>query len=337
MLALNARIEAARAGGSVGAAFAVVASEMSDLASQTATVASDLQSESARLAGRIMTQLTSLNQHLEIMVKGEQLANAALTAVDIVDRNLYERTCDCRWWATDPALVAAARAANDPAGTSQRQAACAYASQRLGVILDNYTVYVDIALTDSTGRLIARGRPNLFSTEGVDFRQAKWFQEAMATTSGSQFGFESLHASPAVGGREVLVYSAAVREEGHSTGRPLGVLGVLFDWTPFAEQILRHTQRSEDGSPRRVVILEPSGRILADSSPQRQNRLEFSGMTDLLAGDKNHAVVEISGARSVVGHGRSPGFETYATGWHALVISQLAGLIGSKDGASQAA
>ena len=28
--------------------------------------------------------------------------------IDLIDRNLYERTCDVRWWATDSAMVAAA-------------------------------------------------------------------------------------------------------------------------------------------------------------------------------------------------------------------------------------
>ena len=33
--------------------------------------------------------------------QGARLADLALNAIEIIDRNLYERTCDVRWWATD--------------------------------------------------------------------------------------------------------------------------------------------------------------------------------------------------------------------------------------------
>ena len=39
---------------------------------------------------------------------------------DLIDRNLYERTCDVRWWATDDSLVQAL--------TKHTQAAYQYAS-----------------------------------------------------------------------------------------------------------------------------------------------------------------------------------------------------------------
>ena len=30
---------------------------------------------------------------------------AILTNIDLIDRNLYERSCDVRWWATDSSVV----------------------------------------------------------------------------------------------------------------------------------------------------------------------------------------------------------------------------------------
>ena len=46
---------------------------------------------------------------------------------DLIDRNLYEWTCEVPWWATDDSLVQAL--------TKHTYAAYQYASQRLGVIL----------------------------------------------------------------------------------------------------------------------------------------------------------------------------------------------------------
>ena len=33
------------------------------------------------------------------------MVDLALNAIEFIDRNLYERTCDVRWWATDSAVV----------------------------------------------------------------------------------------------------------------------------------------------------------------------------------------------------------------------------------------
>jgi hypothetical protein len=38
-------------------------------------------------------------------IRGSRLPDLSLNAIDIIDRNLYERSCDVRWWATDSAIV----------------------------------------------------------------------------------------------------------------------------------------------------------------------------------------------------------------------------------------
>ena len=37
--------------------------------------------------------------------RGERMVDLSLNAIELIDRNLYERTCDVRWWATDSAIV----------------------------------------------------------------------------------------------------------------------------------------------------------------------------------------------------------------------------------------
>jgi hypothetical protein len=71
----------------------------------------------------------------------------ALNAAELIDSNLYERTHDVRWWATDSAVVECLAHSSD--------GAIAHATQRLGVILSAYTVYLDLWICDAKGRVIA--------------------------------------------------------------------------------------------------------------------------------------------------------------------------------------
>lgn len=313
MLSFNARIEAARAGGRAGAAFSVVASEMTQFAEGTAQVARQMHLESNGL----IEQLLRVNTHLETDFFGSYLAAAALTQMDLIDRNLYERSCDCRWWATDAAAV---DLLTDPS-----EATRAHACKRLGVILDSYTVYLDIVLADLSGRVVACGRPEKYPAIGQDVSGAAWFRGALATRSGGEFAFESAHKSRLVGEQAALVYSAAVREGGETNGKAVGVLGVLFDWAPFASRILASAPISaEQRDHTRLVVVDDTGRLLADSAGRAiGERFFFAEFESMLAESKNYRVCTVGGDRTLVAHGRSPGFETYATGWHAFILQKV--------------
>ncbi len=118
LLALNARIEAARAG-QFGASFGVVAAEMQKLAGNTAEAADQLDSKTRPTIDRLL-------QIISMSVRGNRLSDMALVNIDLIDRNLYERSCDVRWWATDASVVDAL--------TSQNPSAIAFAIKRLGTI-----------------------------------------------------------------------------------------------------------------------------------------------------------------------------------------------------------
>ncbi len=313
ILSMNARVEAARAG-EAGRGFAVVAEQLSGLAASTEQTAQAIEDTSKSITG----ELNVVAERLSKDATDNRLCDLALNAIDLIDRNLYERSCDVRWWATDSAVVEAAK---NPAPDTLR-----FVSQRLGQILDSYTVYFDLVLADLDGRILANGRPRQWPhSRGAVVADSTWFKSALATHSGTQFGFESVHASPLVGGQNVLVYSCTVRERGAVHGKPLGVLGIVFRWDALGPETLKRIPLSpHEAAMTRAVIVDDSGRVLADPDPQRiGDVLAFEGSEALFSQPRGAATARIAGMTWRIGHARSPGFETYATGWHSLLMRRV--------------
>jgi hypothetical protein len=312
VLSINAKIQAARAG-VAGAGFAVVADAIRQLVSRTQGITSNLQGQ----VEKTLDDLMSMNETLSHRVRGQRLAQVASTAIDIVDRNLYERSCDVRWWATEDALV---RALTHRTPQNLRQA-----SRRLGVILDSYTVYLDIILCDLEGRVQANGRPDRWGSTGMDVKNSEWFLSARKTTSGTQFGFEGVHESSLVGGKPVLIYSCMVRRGGEAEGDPMGVLGIVFDWealgTVVADRAMA-TLATETNRAVTVLLSYSDATVIASSDRSLRNTQLNLPEWDTLEGRKMGFFdgPGPGGKPMLSGFAVSAGFETYRTGWYALAM-----------------
>jgi hypothetical protein len=309
LLSLNARIEAARAGSS-GAAFGVVAQEMQGLSNKTASVAD-------QMANKTQESISNLVGVIGGNVRGTRLADIALNSVDLIDRNLYERTCDVRWWATDNSLVDALQ--------TTTKSSCDHASNRMGVILNAYTVYHDLVLCDVGGRVIANGRPNQFHSVGRDESKSPWFIRAMATSSGNDFAFQTAHRSPLASDESILIYSSSVRRDGEANGKIIGVLGVVFNWLALSNAVLTNESLDARESARTLrLIVDNDANILASSRPLPFDfKLPMQKLEGLFQKGKGYALDELDRKKVCIAHAKSPGFETYATGWHALLIQEI--------------
>lgn len=305
MLALNALIEASRAG-DMGKGFAVVAHEVKSIATDIHRIAEELESELASSA----TELSNLGRGLVEDVRGTRLADLSLNMIEIIDRNLYERSCDVRWWATDAAVVeCVAEPGPEAAG---------HCTQRLGVILKSYTVYLDLWVVDAAGVVIASGHPERYrDVVGVNVGGDSWFRDAMATRSGTEFVVSNVTRNRHLGGAPVATYAAAIREGGLENGRVLGVLVAFFDWETQARAVVQGVRLSDDERRRsRAMIVDAGFRILASSDDRGILTENFPLQTEGRT---------IGHARnpdgSVVGFALTPGYETYAgLGWYGLIV-----------------
>ena len=302
ILALNALIEAKHAGDK-GAGFSVVADEVRNISAEVEGLAKDLGNE-------IMT-LEDLTQKMAQQSQGTRLTDLALNAVEIIDRNLYERTCDVRWWATDTAVVDHAAA---PSPRAQ-----AHASQRLGVILDSYTVYLDLWLCDLGGNIIANGRPGKHAVAGRNVADAIWFQRALRLRSGAEFAVADISPEPLLRNAQVATYAAGVRAGGAVNGELIGVLGIHFDWEPQAKAVVDGVRIGDDEkAATRVLLTDANGRIIAASDGRGLLDEHFRLCTE---GKPSGHYIDASG--QMVAFHRTPGYETYGgLGWYGVIVQK---------------
>lgn len=307
MLAINAVIESARAG-EAGKGFAVVAHEVQRLANQAAEIAQKFE---GTVMGGIALGKT-MSEQLQGEIEGVRLVDLSQTLVQLIVRNLYERTADVRWWATDTALWSAIE--------SREPQAIAHAAERLATIAKFYSVYLDLVLTDGNGRILASANPSYArNLAGQSISGQSWVRAALATGSGEEYAVDTVERSHLHDQRETLVYSTAVRQGGAATGRAIGALGVYFDWQEQGHAIVDREAALPEEDKRRtcVMLLDGNKRVIAASA----SNLSMGSFA--LRDEGRHRGCYYDENGNIVAFAKTLGYQEYdGLGWWGVVVQR---------------
>lgn len=189
--------------------------------------------------------------------------------VDLLDRNLYERSDDCRWWALTPELRTALATEEKDFETLDRITAILDYINRL------YTVYTRIFVYDDSGRIIASTNPveGAASVIGTLVDDAT-LSAVRALRSEQDYYVTPFESTPLYGNRPTYVYHAAIRDPDRAS-QVVGGIGIVFDAEPEFAAMLRGALGDKEGVT--ALFIDRSGRVIASTDPTRPTgaRLEL--------------------------------------------------------------
>lgn len=234
----------------------------------------------------------------------------AALAIDIMDRNLYERANDCRWWA----LTDAFRETLDQPGDVDEQ------QQRLGSILARinrlYTVYHNLMIFDREAKVVAVSNPTYSNMRGKTL-QAAWAMPTLGLNDSQGYCVSAFEPSELYTGRHSYIYAAAIPAL-NGTGPAVGGVAIVFDSTPQLRAMLVDAlPRNKDGSfveGAFAIFAERNGHIIASSDETIAPGTSLAigrEFFDLRVGEGYANIIEFNGRYYSVGSRMSSGYREY--------------------------
>jgi len=218
-------------------------------------------------------------------------SDLARLATDIMDRNLYERANDCRWWALSPAVQHALET-----GSSANP-------QTLNAVLDHvnslYTVYSRLVVFDASGIICGASHADTAGGLIGSPIDARWLAATKALDNSQRYAVSGFQDTPLHDGGPTYTYLAAVLRPKDASF--LGGVAVVFHAASELQAMLHDVLGERQGF---AAYVDAHGLVLAATDPAlaAQAPLRFDGET---------AMFELAGAHHVASRAMADGYREF--------------------------
>ncbi len=280
----------------------VMNDESTDGASRLKAVLSQI----SKTGGKTIEVFSQSIENLHETVISSSLDDAkflARLAIDIMDRNLYERSDDCRWWAltTDFRRLLA----QDTLSEEDQQRI----STILGHINGLYTV-CSLLFYDRNGKIVAVSHPEQAHLVGQRLSQ-DFVQRTLQLHDSQKYTVSNFEETDLYGGNRTYIYGAPIT----AINAPLttvGGIGIVFDSTPQFSAMLKDSLPPKPGSLG--FFCDREGLIISSSDPSHPVGTILplpESFFQLRNGEGTSSIVEYKNSFCVVGAMTSSGYREY--------------------------
>lgn len=231
----------------------------------------------------------------------------AKLAIDIMDRNLYERANDCRWWALTTFFKKSLK------GTQNN-------AEQIGKILayinNLYTVYTNLFVYDKNGVVVAVSNENEKYIVGNKLNY-KWVGETLGIKDSQNYSVSPFEKSSLYADRHTYIYGASITDI-DDTNEILGGIGVIFDSEPeFYAMLLDTLPKDKDAEVQKgyFALFCDKEKMIISSTNKELYAGEILGIDDkffnLQKGKSYANIIEYKGKYYSVGASLSKGYREY--------------------------
>jgi chemotaxis signal transduction protein len=243
----------------------------------------------------------NLHQTVVAAILQNTLSRASF-AIDVMDRNLYERANDCRWWALNATFR---RVLNEQSIAADDAARCA---DILAYINNLYTVYENLVLFDARGTVIAVSRDLHRGLVGQRLDD-EWVSRTLSITSSQGYVVSDFVPTRLYGGRSTYIYAAAVRDPANEVA--VGGIAIVFDAAPqFSAMLTDALPRDGEGqvvASSFAVFVDAGGRVLVSSA----DMFAIGSLFPVVASGGGTRILAIDGRHYAIGTTATAGYREF--------------------------
>jgi len=234
----------------------------------------------------------------------------AKLAIDIMDRNLYERANDCRWWALTTSFR---KTLKNKSKSLNAKEMC----ETLSYINNLYTVYTNLFIYDKNGVVLAVSNQAENHLIGKKIND-NWVNETLNLKNTQEYSVSDFNETQLYANKHTYIYSAKITclEDSDET---LGGIGIVFDSEPEFNAILEESlpsKQTEDQPNYFGVFCNNDKTIISSTNPDIKigNELNIKNtFFDLKPGESYSEIVEYNNKYYAISAVASKGYREYKT------------------------
>jgi len=230
--------------------------------------------------------------------------------IDIMDRNLYERANDCRWWA----LTTEFRKVLDQAILSYED------REKLNAILayinELYTVYTNLFIYDNKGIIVAVSKKEQEHLIGKQLSNP-WVEKTLRIKESSQYCVSDFEHSELYENKHTYIYNASIKSYQNPTNI-VGGIGIVFDSeVEFKDMVVDSLPRTVVGEIKNGAfgVLTTKDKMVISSSDDKYSVGSILNLDDKffnLRNGKSHSeIITLNNKFYAVGVKCSQGYREY--------------------------
>ena len=248
------------------------------------------------------TMLQKINESASNLaqINTQALTKNAQTAtsfsIDLMDRNLYERANDCRWWALTPKFIEELSKTNPDSDTM---------NSILKNINELYTVYTNLFIFDKNAKIISASNDISIIGNQVNIPAAKY---TLQNNDPQKYFVSEFENTPFYNQKPTYIYFASIVHDNSTVG---GV-GIVFDSEVEFKAILEDSMLQN--STGFSIFCDISGEIISSTNPSLKplDKVDFSKWKiQLEAGQSIQKIVDFDDEKYLLTIEPSHGYREY--------------------------